>query len=81
MELPVILGGREIIGRYRPILYYESSLCDEEQKEAAQRIEELLRGLGYRLFKILDSRGTIQETRYPDYSPETLALPDNRFAG
>ena len=32
--------------------------------------------VGYRLFKILAGKAKIQPTRYPNFSANTLALPD-----
>jgi FkbM family methyltransferase len=74
MELKVLKGGLESVRRYRPAIYFESSMCDEEQRAAAREIEGLLGDVGYRLYKV-GMRGAVVETRYPDLTFETLALP------
>jgi FkbM family methyltransferase len=74
MELKVLKGGAESIRRHRPAIYFESSLCDEEQRTAARGIEDLLGSMGYRLYKV-GAKGAVVETRYPDFTFETLALP------
>ena len=73
-------GGVESLRKFQPVLFFESSLADDEQKAAAQKIEGLLRDLGYRLYKV-GAHGSVVETRYPDFSFETLALPPRHLAG
>lgn len=74
MELNVIQGGWSTIRKWRPVLFFESSLCDHEQRAAARMIEGLLMESNYRLYQV-DGDGGITETRYPHLSHETLALP------
>jgi FkbM family methyltransferase len=75
MERRVLLGGIETIRRHLPVIFFETSLCDEEQKQEAREIQDMLTQLGYRLYKMLDDRGTIRPTEYPDFSLDTLAIP------
>ena len=69
MKLQVLRGGLESLQRFQPILFFESSLADDEQKKAAQEIEGLLRDLGYRLYKV-GMHGSVVETQYLDLSFE-----------
>jgi FkbM family methyltransferase len=76
MERQVLSGALKTIRRHRPVIFFETSLCDEEQKQAGREIQEMLTQLGYRLYKIIDGRGSIRPTSYPDFSMNTLAIPE-----
>ncbi len=75
MDHKVLAGGREMIARQRPVLYFETSMCDDEQREAARSIERMLDALDYRLYRITDKRGGLRPSRFPDFSLNMLALP------
>jgi FkbM family methyltransferase len=77
MERRVLAGGLETIRRDRPVIYFESSLSDDEQKQAGQAIEDMLTSIGYRLYKIVDNKGRIRPTQYPDFSFNTIAIPED----
>jgi len=80
MEYEVITGGLESIGRFKPVLYYETGFFEKgfwaELKRGDKiflKIERMLTDLGYSFHKI--TPGGLQETRYPDLAFNTLALP------
>ena len=75
MERRVLAGGLETIRRHKPVIFFETSLCDDEQKQAAREIEDMLVGIGYRLHKTTDDRRTLLPTQYPDLSHNTVAIP------
>ncbi len=76
MELNVIRGGINSIGKFKPILYYETLLGFEKikNKQLFKPIEEELIGLGYELYMITEEKKIIP-TKYPHYSGNTLAIP------
>ncbi len=77
MEYEVITGGMETWGKYHPVMYYETLKEFEafRKKPVFKYIEDLLSGLGYAFYKIKADSSFIQ-TRYPDLSINTLALPE-----
>lgn len=81
MESEVIKGGLMILEKYHPILYYETMREFEvtRQRPLFLQIENMLKELGYTFFKIVPN-GQIVETRYPDLSDYTLAIP-KKFRG
>lgn len=58
MELKVMRGGAESIRRHLPAIYFESSLCDDEQRASVQEIERFLGEMGYRLYRV-ENHGAI----------------------
>ncbi len=80
MERRVLSGGLETIRRFQPAIFFETTLCDDEQKREALAIQELLASLGYHLYKITDDSGTLRRTAYPDLSDNTVAPPSIRRA-
>ncbi len=80
MEYEVILGGMRTWEKHKPVLYYETLPAFEAYrgKPVFKMIEDNLRGLGYRFFKI-EGFGKWRETSYPDLSANTLALPPHKM--
>ncbi|MCI0340531.1 MAG: FkbM family methyltransferase [Planctomycetales bacterium] len=75
MELEVLQGGLETLRRHRPVVVFETLMEFERHRGAPVRrlTEDLLRGLGYRLYRIEPDRHD-REVRYPDFATNTLAL-------
>jgi len=78
MEYEVLSGGKVALAKFMPVIYFETSLCDEEQKAAARGSEIFLENLGYRLHKVLNCRGDIRPTNFPDLGPNTVAVHRSR---
>ena len=76
MEYEVIKGGMKTWEKHLPILYYETlKEFEAYRKEPVFKyIEDLLGGLGYTFYK-LETGFSITQTKYPDLSNNTLALP------
>jgi FkbM family methyltransferase len=76
MEYEVIKGGMKTWEKHLPILYYETlKEFEAYRKEPVFKyIENMLGGLGYTFYK-LENDISITQTKYPDLSNNTLALP------
>jgi FkbM family methyltransferase len=78
MEYEVIKGGMKTWEKHHPVFYYETIKEFEtfRKKPVIKYIEDLLTGLGYIFYKVQPDASFIQ-TKYPDISSNTLALPTN----
>jgi FkbM family methyltransferase len=76
MEYEVIMGGMKTWEKHLPVLYYETLKEFEAYRKQPvfKFIEETLGGLGYTFYK-LENDLSITQTKYPDLSNNTLALP------
>jgi len=79
MEYEVIQGAAETIRKYKPILWYETGFFDKgfwaeilREEKVVLATENLLRGMGYKFYKLDDGR--IVQTQYPDLKYNTLAV-------
>jgi len=79
MEYEVIKGAVQTISKCKPVIWYETGFFEKgfwaetlRGDKVVLATENLLRGMGYRFYK-LDS-GRITETRYPDLKYNTLAV-------
>jgi FkbM family methyltransferase len=82
MELEVIKGAAGTIREHKPVLYYETGFFGkgfwaetERGEPVIKYIEDILKGFGYRFFKV--EKGKIIETRYPDLSYNTISLAED----
>lgn len=75
MELEVLRGAKSILRESHPILYYETRqpFIKFRGFNIFAEIEQLLGGLGYKLFKV-DRHANIAETTSSDLSEDTLAM-------
>jgi FkbM family methyltransferase len=80
LEREILRGGEGLLRRHRPTLYVETTLWNEEMRQAASDIERFLLGLGYELYKVEDRTGALSPTRFPDFSFNTVALHSQRRA-
>ena len=80
MEYEVIKGGMNTWKRFQPVLYYETIKDFEikRKKPVFLFIENILADLGYRFYKV-SAHGQTAETRYPELSVNTLAIPDTKM--
>ncbi|MEQ1878428.1 MAG: FkbM family methyltransferase [Bdellovibrionia bacterium] len=82
LEREILYGARGLLTKHRPRLYFETTMWNDEMKAAAQDIEKYLRGLGYKVFKILNEAGQMAPTNFPNFSFNSVALhQDDRFQG
>jgi FkbM family methyltransferase len=78
-ELEVLEGAEEVLRRDLPALFYES-LVEHFAVEKLRRIEDLLVGLGYDLFRLTKDLKLVP-TRYPYYHSNTLAIHRSKLNG
>lgn len=76
MEYEVLLGATEAMRRFHPRLYFETMGRSKGLREQGifRRIEELLCGLGYELFR-LDRQRRLVPTHAAAFADYTIALP------
>jgi FkbM family methyltransferase len=83
MEYEVMKGGKAVIVRFRPILYYETleSFRQGRGFDLYNQIFDLLHGLQYRQFCILPG-GKLSEVHDLNIlnSPNTLAIPTEKLS-
>ena len=60
------------------MIYTETNMWNPEMKEAARRMELLLRELGYELYRIDEKTHKLSPTCFPDFSFNTVAIAGNR---
>lgn len=79
MEYEVLAGGRATWLRHRPIIYFETLREFESTRGAPlfERIEELLRGMGYVLFRVDEDR-RLRAVTAASVTMYTLAVPPTR---
>ncbi len=75
MEFEVLKGAQEIIAKFKPKIFFETSMEFEQYRNAPIRKQasEWLKGLGYTLFRVTESK-TLKKVEYPNFSQNTLAL-------
>jgi FkbM family methyltransferase len=74
MDHLVLRGARETITRYKPVIIFETSLCDPIQIAAAKESVNALLLQEYRIYKIARG-GRIVPAQFPALSLDTLAVP------
>lgn len=76
MEYEVLLGATEAMRRFHPRLYFETMGRSKglRERDIFWRIEKLLRGLGYELFR-LDRQRRLVPTQASSFVDYTIALP------
>jgi len=77
-EFEVLLGARETLAAYHPVIYYATNrtCLGSRSAEVYRKTEALLRSLGYSLYKF-EPDFTPVKTTAADLDPDsTLALPD-----
>lgn len=75
MEYEVLRGGVESWRRFRPVIYFETRRGYEKERGLPlfQRIEDLLTGLGYELFRFEGERQLAVTAK--TFANDTLAIP------
>lgn len=76
MEIEVLRGAQEILGKFRPKVFMESLMDFEGYRKSPVRkaAADLLLGLGYKLFQVTDT-GALKPVEYPNFSHNTLGVP------
>ncbi len=76
MEYEVLLGATKAMRRFHPRLYFETMGRSKglRERDIFLRIEKLLRGLGYELFR-LDRQRRLVPTHAASFADYTIALP------
>ncbi len=75
MELEVMLGGRKLIERCRPLLLYET-LIDEFDREKIEAATNFVIDLGYRNFCLPPGLKKLMPVAFPALHADTLAIPE-----
>mgnify|MGYP003393504687 CR=1 FL=1 len=73
-ELEVLVGAKGVLEKHHPVLYVEVNFWDEPTRARAALLDEFLRGLGYKVFKLLPHTHELVETKFPDYSFNIIAM-------
>jgi hypothetical protein len=75
MEFEVLSGARELLRRFKPKVYFESSMDFEIYRRAPVRkaAAELLGEMGYRFFTVHNGK-RLREVAYPNFPSNTFAL-------
>jgi FkbM family methyltransferase len=77
MELEVLKGAGRMLSEARPIIIYES-LTSCFGSEKLLEIQTLLEEKGYSLVSICTQSGKLIPAKYPDYTEDTFAYPNER---
>jgi FkbM family methyltransferase len=73
-ELEVLKGAQEYLRKQHPVIYVEVNFWDEATTARAAELDQLLRSLGYSIYKLLPQTHELVATRFPDYSFNVIAM-------
>lgn len=76
LELSIFKGGLKTLKKHRPKIFFETTLWNEDQKKAAKEIEQILRSIGYELFRMTVSDGLVAVS-FPNFGENTIAIPSS----
>jgi FkbM family methyltransferase len=80
MELEILKGGLNTLNKHKPFVYYESWVGGFPEWDRKQKsIEKLFRSIDYKLFSYNSAMNSLQETKYPFFEQNTLAVPVSRI--